>query len=335
MAIATGVLAVTLAACGFAGAADTANAAEDRDHIAPHATWEPGPLDEFQLRLGRSVGGMGFDDVAQWYLTTRIITAETMAACMLEHGFDFEPHVENRGSSDIDPALATAPFGTREFVAAYGIEVSIDWSHIRRDLIADTGADPNEAIVESLSREAQREYRLAMSECRSRPGASFGLIFEHEFSALEGELDRFHFTWQDSPEMVALNQSWAACMAANGHSEFSAPGLDMRWALSDLWFDGVERFWGEPGEELKLPNGDVVIVPESGQIEIHARTEGEQVAFRDWERAVAVTDWDCRAQLHYDVEAREIELRYQQEFVDRHGHELEAWALHAESLWTR
>ena len=52
---------------------------------------------------------------------------------------------------------------------------------------------------------------------------------------------------------------------------------------------------------------------------------------QEWERSVAVADWDCRNELDYDARLRAIELEMQQEFVDRHWADLEAWAQHEES----
>jgi len=43
------------------------------------------------------------------------------------------------------------------------------------------------------------------------------------------------------------------------------------------------------------------------------------------EVALATADWDCREESDYDAVWREVRSRLQQEYVDAHRDELDAW----------
>lgn len=58
--------------------------------------------------------------------------------------------------------------------------------------------------------------------------------------------------------------------------------------------------------------------------------EAEVRAFTEREIATAVADAGCKAEVGYDDGYREINHEHQQEFVDRHRAELDAWAEAAE-----
>ncbi len=109
-------------------------------------------------------------------------------------------------------------------------------------------------------------------------------------------------------------------VADAGHGEFSDRD-DMWLTLSAEW-DAVN---GHLTEDLLAgwdwdanPAGPVVQQP----------TPESRTAFTEREIAVAVAAYDCREALDFDARFDEIDLDLQQQFVDVHRAELEAFAEH-------
>ncbi|MCL1800283.1 MAG: hypothetical protein FWG25_02805, partial [Promicromonosporaceae bacterium] len=61
----------------------------------------------------------------------------------------------------------------------------------------------------------------------------------------------------------------------------------------------------------------------------------DSAEFTAWEISLALADLECRQQTGVDAQRREIELMRHQEFVDRLGTELEAWAQYEEAQRAR
>ena len=53
--------------------------------------------------------------------------------------------------------------------------------------------------------------------------------------------------------------------------------------------------------------------------------------FRDREISLAVANWDCKAETNFDLEILAVEIDLQQQFVEAHREDIEAWAEYSES----
>gem|GEM_PF-345540 len=324
----------------------------------------PGPLDEFLVRMGMSVAGMNQQEMFQWQARNRLLAEEYVAACMLEQGFSYYPGLWSDGVPVHDLSRLTARPGTREWAETYGLSAS-GWVEIQ-EWWFEPGENPNYAVVHALSASHQDAYWKALLgpgvlDFREWPGwEEIGLLtwFEtngqspftihpsggcrfdamvggwrsaisEEFASLRHEVNNFHLAVEGDSRIAALNQEWASCMAVAGHSGFTAPGIPLWGAVSSegptlLWQSDPTRSSSTPYRGW-LEEGDR-LTPES---------EIAWAQFREFEKSVAVADWDCRFELDYDAAHRAIELELQQEFVNRLGPELEAWAQYEEARQSR
>ena len=86
------------------------------------------------------------------------------------------------------------------------------------------------------------------------------------------------------------------------------------------------------GEEFALLRGQTVEA-DRAILGIPEPLDAQQAsAFMDREIAAALADYDCRTQVSYQQRHQQIDFAFQQEFVNQHRNELEAWVEHAESL---
>jgi hypothetical protein len=145
-----------------------------------------------------------------------------------------------------------------------------------------------------------------------------------EFASLREEVfENFAATIANNPATAAINAEWGSCMIDSGveppSSTWSTPQL-MQTAMWEHWapISGFEQFF------QALPEWDWDTYPDGPPPAL------DPTDFRQWERAMAVADWDCREKVDLEQRLRDINLAMQQQFVDRHGAELEAWALHVE-----
>ena len=279
---------------------------DDYEESEPIEDWnlnvEVGPLDEYLVRLGRSTIGLSTEEAARSYSARRLLEEDYIAACMAEYGFEYIPGIwVDHGSTDFNWDALSAPFGSREFAETYGFGVAVDWTAIRQPLVDITGPNPNEEIFDQLSPAEQSAYIDTLrGTCASRAWEAVIFGDTDEFDGIRQELDFFPSSVNNDPRVSALDRDWSTCMANFGYSGFEAPGV---FLLRQLWAE-----W-EP--------------------------DADQEAFADWERAVAVADWDCQDQLDYEFARRRINVELQHRFVTLHIAELEAWVLHAEGRLSR
>lgn len=315
--------------------------------------WTPGPLDEFQARIY----GYSFDDER----STEEMQAESdqqnrrveelVAACMQDEGFDYTPAENNGGTvyaSDEDEL--DVEYGTKAFAEKYGYAISTDpWGF--EDQPQDDGSeyvDPNADYVAAMSEteaaayqealwgppveyvegEDQTEYDWTTSGCY---GAAQHEVFEggqetDEFSGLEDELNRFYETVQADPRIAELNNRWASCMADagfDGIADVSAAqeGLYEEWNDLQGWNDPEYLAATESWDWEANPDG-----PPAPEVD-----EAAKQKFTEKEIAQAVADFGCQEEIDYTAESLKVDHELQQDFVDQHGDELEAWATAAES----
>ncbi|MCL2594104.1 MAG: hypothetical protein FWD83_01070 [Promicromonosporaceae bacterium] len=337
--------ALLLSACG----SDAEAAATGRD-------WVPGPLDEFSMRIyGWSVGDERSQDDAQAEMDAQHRQVEeAIAVCMAEYGFNYIPNISGGGSIIIwgdDDDSDLPQWGSREFAEIFGYGISTDpWrmdegdmDGVMPEVDGNEWFDPNAEQVEAMS-EGERE---AWSEALWGPpfdwdsgedwdmylhggchGRAQEQVWRHEtpaqFEALEQEIQTLWEQVQADPRISAANVSWSSCMADEGHPGLSSAD-DPLMLLQEEWGD----MHGWNNEDL-WQNWDWDAFPEGP--EFPTPDPAEVTAFTAREIAMAVADFDCRASAGIDRIRQEVDHDLQQQFVDRHRSELEAWASYMEAL---
>jgi len=336
--------ALLLAACS-SGAADAA----DMDMTI-------GPLDEFTARIH----GFSFDPdqrETQQEAQARIdhegrLQEEYIAACMADLGFTYLPRDDNFGSVWFHDGEDEIQWGTLEFAENYGFGISTDpwgWNDPDHEMNQVTEwHDPNQELIEAMSDAELAAWNEALwgppqdwedenfiwdpsqAGCSGAAqlhvqGAGLAVV-DGPFQAISDEVNNFWTAMQSDSRIVRLNAEWASCMADAGFGGLSS-GDELRMSLGDEWND-LQPWADEEWNELSMawdweadPAGPPM--PEMDPA-VHA-------AFTEREITLAVADFHCRADVDFDSIHQQLNIDLQQEFVDRHGAELEAWAQYEEA----
>ncbi|RMI06735.1 hypothetical protein [Cellulomonas triticagri] len=312
--------------------------------------WTPGPLDEIQARIyGYSLDDQRSDEELQEENDRQNRRVEELvAACMQDEGFEYTP-AENSGtivssSDDLD-----VEYGTVAFAEEYGYGISTDpWGYA--DMPSDDAnewVDPNQEYVESLSETAATAYQEALwgpsveyvegeepQEYDWTTAGCYGSaqheVYEggdtsEEYAGLEDELNRFYESVQSDPRTVELEDAWASCMADAGFDGLTS----MQEATEPLYeeWNGMQG-WDDPEYVAAQESWDWEAEPEGPPApEVD---EAALAAFTAKEIEQATADFGCQEQVEYTKKSIEINHELQQDFVDEHGAELEAWAAAAE-----
>ena len=158
-------------------------------------------------------------------------------------------------------------------------------------------------VIQFLSGDVQWEFqRVTYDICAQT--AMNQLVWgdpDDAFASLMAEVNNVAAAVRADPRVAELNLTWVTCMVEAGHSGFYAPGGRLQ---QDMFFE---------------------------YFSVYDRSEDQRTAFMQWELDVAVADWDCRLATNYDQLHRAIYHQIQQEFMEQHAAELEAWALHVNS----
>ena len=314
-----GAILILSACVGPVGASSTSD--DDDAPIPAVNVWVPGPLDEFQSRIA---GGVGHDwsvDQMQAYFDQQALAEqEYIAACMARLGFTYYPQPFVGGRVHVPDPDDLAP-GTREFAETYGFGISRPpRSSFDFGPQSAIPPDPNRHHLAQMGESERAAWDIAFwGDPATRPeGRNIDLTqwgcmgkARHEFwirtvptafEGLEAEIERFELAIPADPRVLALDAVWSSCILDAGFSGFESPDA-VRGSLSAEW---------RPDEPV-------------------SRGPQQLAEFFEREVTLAVAEWDCRAMVNYDAERRAIELDLQQQFVDRHWAELEAWAQHEET----
>jgi hypothetical protein len=285
--------------------------------------WVMGPLEEYIVRI---TGDPLFDSGSQRQAAMERAHLEAEAAivsCMHAQGFDYliQP---TSGRYVFDPREIefSVPHGSRQWAEVYG------FGHTHPDLQPPPGppftldrveGHHSRAILEDMTPAQVDAWFDALygDESDEQFGGCFGQsrallwwyqeIFETGFESFASEVwDLWHRMFAgDVPSIAALDAEWQQCMSDTGLNYFGArtPRRLSNYLSAELnnLNNQIRQGW----------------VPPAG-------TESERMGR---ETALAVASWDCRYAITYDVRRREIELKLEQDFVDRHKNELELWAL--------
>jgi len=267
-----------------------------------------------------------------------------IAACMAEYGFDYIPNEQGGGTVTVFDDDDDGPqWGTRHFAETYGLAISTDpwgWNDPDNPINQTVGSeDPNQEQLDAMS-DAERdawtealwgppqegyEWDPMLAGCHGRAQAARWADPEtdEEFGWLAEELNNMWNSVEADPRWTRLQSDWTSCMADAGVGEFATQN-DMHNGLQEEWsavrnLDDPELWQNWDWEAF--PEGPTIPEPDPADVE----------AFTAREIAVAVADFDCRQELDFDAVQLEINHDHQQQFVDRHRADLEAWAAREES----
>lgn len=251
---------------------------------------------------------------------------EVVAACMAEAGFEYLPSISGHFFV-YDESTQEDPPGSREFAEQYGYG-----NASRPDSMTSTssfGDNPNDALIATMSESEADEYYLALygtwfedylaagspegfegdwtrSGCDGRAThevSRAGAESDATYLALKDEIDRIEAEVVPThPDVVAADAEWSECMADAGFPGY-ARQPDARASFN-------EHFTASGG-------GGGVVGPDG-------MTPGQAELIQE-ETALATVDWDCIDEVGYDDVVARVSNAAQQEFVDAHRDELDAW----------
>ena len=341
-----------VAACSPGGAGLTGPSGDAAAETTANATaneWVPGPLDEFQMRIG------GWDPNQQETASELQARAEResreqqefIAACMSELGFNYTPVPMTVTVQVADPTAGPQQ-GTLEWAEQWGYGISTDpWSEGAGGGTSwgwgPAGEDPNQAMVDAMSdaeREAWNEALWGQPQedgewdpmqagCQGQANAARWetISTPNQFEALEAEMNQIWTQTENDPRMATLNAAWASCLTDAGHPGFTATGT----IWEQLWPQWDQLQGWELNNEV-FGNWDWETYPDGPSEDLlHTPDPAAVAEFREREISLAVADQTCRQQVNFEQVSRDISHDIQQQFVDQHRAELEAWATYMET----
>lgn len=301
---------------GLVGLALLAMAAgcSDEAESAP-ATLEPGPAEAYvEAALGFSA-----DDAT----AAAVRQEEIVAACMSEQGFEYIP--DTSGYQFVDTAAIDPPPGSREFAEQFGYGFAAAPEEMRA---TSSGAGPNEAVIAAMSPEEYESYTRALWGDDAVDAASGGEVelggcvrearnkvwgdreADHVRADLEDEIARIDAEVAPTdPLVMAAAGEWSECMADAGHPGYASPP-DAEQAAWDAWM---------------AFNDGIAADPTLGVVDDDGGGPAGEAGLAAQEASLATADWDCRAAADYDSAWGAARDRLQQEYVDAHRTELDAW----------
>lgn len=293
--------------------------------------YEPGPLEAYFAQI---YGGMADEEDADAQMM-RI--EEATAACMAEQGFEYIPVDYSQMGGGFVTSGDDIPWGTKEFAEEYGYGITT--SPMQEEMIEEDPeewVDPNQEYVEAMSeteREAyyaalygeqtyeeplegeEVEYNWEEAGCsgRAQQEANALGVDPEQMSALEEDMTAMWEAMQSDPRMAALNEEWSSCLADAGFPGYTTFG-DAEQDFSERANKVYEDMWEDVTEELT--EADYLAMEEEAQRRLAELTSAEI--------ETAVADFECRESVRWDAVSREVNLEYEQEFVDTHKAELDA-----------
>lgn len=305
----------------------TAGCSQEPDAALP--TTEPGPA-EVYLEAGT---GYSSDEAPE--LTVRF--EELIAACMQEQGFEYVPDVDAHVL--VDDAEIEPPPGTRAFAEQFGYGFAAAPEGMR---VSGSSAGPNQVITDAMSPEEYDAYTRALmgdaiadataagegsggggsdgggSDGETELGGCYrgarNEVYgdreqDHIRAGLEDEIARIDAEVAPTdPHVMAAAAEWSECMSDAGHPGYAAPP-DAEEAAWAAWLALNEGIAADPALGTAGPDGGI-----AGEGDLATR-----------EASLATADFDCRIEAEYDAVWQEARDRLQQEYVDAHRAELDAW----------
>jgi len=250
---------------------------------------------------------------------------DLVAQCMSEKGFEYIPNLQDAsvavGSADLewDPE-------SREWVAQYGYGII---NYPGRDMpTGEEGeyVDANANYVASLSASEQQAFNEALNGPAIDPeempvdadamewdwttAGCYGWaenergttdpLASDEHKPLMDAINELHENTMSSPELAEVDAAWSSCMMDAGQ-----PGFSTQMDAQNSIVEESDALYEETGE-----------------------TEPDEAAMKelgDKETELALVDLDCREKTGYQEKLLDVQYEQEQQFVDDHKAELEAF----------
>jgi hypothetical protein len=256
---------------------------------------------------------------------------------MREQGFTYYPTSDWQRDELIFPGEGALLRGSREFVEQFGFGISnlppagrmvgfrntvrfgVDRNQEHRDQLSEIEREAwfDAYFGQILSPDLDHENPdLTTAGCFGSAMLQGSDLYSasDQFASLRDEMLRFPMFVQSDPRVELLDAQWALCMSDSGEPGWNHPEEAME-TLRTAWETGVSGPWWE-----EFNTWDWQENPEGpGQV--------DNGTFRERELAIALADLNCRESMGYDIARQQIDFELQQDFVDRHQAELEAWVL--------
>lgn len=341
------VAALAMAGCG-SGTPGQTTPGETGAEEAPETT---SPLSAYYQAIG------GSDEEGEAEAQQREIE-DIIAACMAEAGFSYLPlDPADNGSRSYSADDLDVPWGSREFAETYGYGVTTDPYGIEAQQEAEylgevePWVDPNQEYVDAMS-DSERE---AYHETLNGPARDYqeGAVVEYDWTtagcwgrathevydrenpwtdpdhaALIEELNSLYEARERDPRVAEALASWSSCMADAGY-----PGMTGEYDPENQ----IQQLSNEIGNALwadLLASGDYTTDEEFVSSPAYQRwvTEmRERIAVvTEAEIAMAVADYDCRAEAGVGETRVAVQAELEQAFIDANQAELDAWV----AAWT-
>ncbi|MEE6273175.1 hypothetical protein V2J56_07430, partial [Georgenia sp. MJ206] len=237
-------------------------------------------------------------------------------------------------SDDLD-----VDWGSREFAEQFGYGITTNpWGDDVDEVAPEEEfVDPNAKYVEAMSASEQEAFYVALygdqvfseeemegeveydweqNGCQGRAQHEVQDVGTSDpaIVSLEQEMNSLWERTAEDPRVAEADAAWAECMAGEGFTGI-ATADDAQMRIIDESNAVYEEAYGEDGGDLT----------EDDYLAIEAKIEERLAAITEEEIRTAVADWDCRDSVDYEATLMKVSHELQQEFVDTHRDELEAW----------
>ncbi|MDM8086502.1 hypothetical protein QUV83_17145 [Cellulomonas cellasea] len=302
-AAAAGCALLLLSGCGSSGDSDAG-----KDSKASE-----GPLQEYMKPVTSA-----YDDID--YEKLQVEQENIVASCMQEAGFEYTPQEYSSVSNPWDEDIE---WGTEEFAQKYGYGYSSgsesedgeeEWVDPNADYVAAMSESERAAYEaalwgqqdEPLEDDAEYEWDWTKAGCYGKAsnetyGEANSAYEDPAFTDLQDEITRMYEKVQSDPKLTALDAKWSECMNEAGFD--FAKVNDAAESISEAY----NALW-EAAD------------PTTGSVDTTAEAE-----LREKEMSTALADAKCQTKVEYQKTAREVQFALEQEFVDTHKAELDAW----------
>lgn len=228
----------------------------------------PGPL------LGQDLIALARDE--------QVAVEESVRACMLERGFDYSPSQAVVGELSEAAYAKTYGYGVVVIEDEWRIETSVPTDEFEDELTAVESMSPAELDAWFGALEGSDETTGCRDLARSEIDSEAGSV-----AAVSDLLDEVYEQVVARPDVIALNQTWSACMAAAGYSYATPEAAQGEFLVEMAQQRAMIRQFRAINTEPSADGADFVTPA------LPAETLDVLESLAERERATAIADISC------------------------------------------